>query len=171
MGFWGWFYLSAVGLTLFHAVFPAIPFRGRQHALGAEIIAVSWLCAHAARQVMNDPTPLAAYAFIDVITAWVFLTVALRRRAIWAAMCVIIHAGMGTLHLVYFAMGEGHDYGYIVVLNGLFCCALLTINTAIFAGRHEWGSRLDQWLHHRASGWTFSGLRVSRCGHHRRQAQ
>ena len=162
MGFWGWFYTIAVGLTLLHGVVPAFPKYGRHHSLGAEILAVSWLAAHASRSIFNDPTPLAAYAAIDAMTAWVFLAVALGRKAIWAAMLVIIHAGMGALHLVYFAIGQGDDYSYIVTLNGLFCCALLTINTAILAGRHEWGSTLDSWLHHRAGGWTFSGLRLSR---------
>lgn len=162
MGFWGWFYFGAVTMTLLHGVAPATPFRGRHHVLGAEIVAVSWLASHASRVIFSDPTPLAAYAFIDAMTAWAFLFVALRRRAIWAAMLVIIHAGMGALHLAYFATGEGDDYSYIVTLNGLFICALLTLNTAIFAGRHEWGSRIDRWIHYRAGGWTFSGLSLSR---------
>lgn len=170
MGFWGWFYLIAVILTLFHSVVPATPLRGRQHALGAEIIAMSWLCSYFARAATNDATPLVAYAFIDAMTAWGFLFIAIRRKAIWASLCVILHAMMGALHLAFFAVGQGKDGDYIFALNGLFLSALLIINVAIFAGRHEWGSKLDSWLVHRAGGWTFSGLRVSRGAHHRGQA-
>ena len=168
MNAWGAFYVGAVAGTLAHSVFPIGPLRGRQHTLGAEIIALSWTVAGAARLIFEDPTPLAAYAIIDVSTAAAFLAVALRKQAAWAAICVILHAGMASLHLAYFAIGQGNDNAYIWILNTLFLFALITVNTAIAAGRYAWGEGLDRWYHHRRRGWTFSGLRIPRSPYRRR---
>jgi len=160
MGFWGWFYAIAVVLTLIHAHVPIDPLRRRQHALGSEVIFISWCIAGAARYLLHDATPLVANALIDVGTSGTFLWIAMRNKALWAAFCVILHAGMSVLHLAYRLSGEGNDLGYIWILNTLFFPALVTINTAIMAGKYEWGALVDELVHLRR-GWTFTGLRRS----------
>lgn len=159
MGFWAWFYLTCVVVTLAHAHFPILPKRLIHHACGSEFIAASWGASFLARYFLGDPTPLAAYAIIDTATALAFLVLALRNEAVWAAICVIIHALMCALHLSFYLTGETSDTGYIWLLNSLFFAALLVINFAILAGRHSWGERIDDRFGSHLRGWTFSGVR------------
>lgn len=162
MGFWGWFYAIAVGLTLFHSYVPLLPKRMRHHSFGAEIIAVSWGSSFFMRWALGDATPLIANATIDLLTAIVFLYVALRNEAAWAAVCVGLHSLMCALHLSFYLTGEVNATGYIWILNSLFLTALLVINFAILAGRHAWGEAVDQAFVSRLRGWTFSGVRDRR---------
>lgn len=158
LGFWGTFYLACVAGTLFYSHFPIRPLYGRQHVFGAEIIAASWAASWWARAAFADETPLEAYALIDVLTILAFSFPMLRKRAAWAAVCVILHAGMLCLHLAYYVTGEHNRLLYIWMLNSLFFASLVSINTAIAAGRHVWGERLDQLVMARFRGVTWSGL-------------
>lgn len=161
VNFWGVFYIAAVAGTMVHALIPLSKTKGRQHVLGAEIIALSWSASFVARDVMGDPTPLVAYSMIDVVTTAAFLTVALQKKAVWAAICVILHAAMVFLHLAHF-INRGSDLNYVWLLNSLFLIALLTINGAILVGRYEPLARMDRFVVHRLRGWTFSGFRFPR---------
>lgn len=169
MGFWGWFYIVAVVATLLNGHLPIDPLKRRQHAAGSEILAGSWVAAYYTRAIFNDPTPLVASSIIDVITSGIFLFVAMKNKAIWAALCVIIYSGMGMLHLAYKISGEGNELGYIWILNSLFFMALLTVNTAIMAGKHAWGAVLDN-LRYPLRDWTFTGLRRPRGENHQAKA-
>lgn len=158
LGFWGWFYVIAVGLTVGHSLFPLNPKSAPQHVDGARIIAGSLIGTHVLRYIFNDPTPLQAYAMMDVILTGLFLDLAIRNRALWAAVCTLIHTAMGLLHLAYFLTGETNDTGYAWILNSLFLLALIVINAAIFAGRYAGSTQLDRGPVYRARGWTFAGV-------------
>lgn len=166
MGFWGWFYFLSVMATLFHSLVPIIPRRARHQTLGAEIIAVSWFASLLARHLTGDDTPTELYAGIDLTTGGIMLVIAQKKRAIWAAVCVLLHCAMGVLHLAYFIGGEVNPVGYIWILNSLFLTSLIAINLAIFAGRHEWGERIDELFVARFRGWSWTGLRTPRILHH-----
>ena len=161
MDFWGLFYLFAVAGTYVYGHWPSRPRCGHQHVWGADLIAISWVASNAARFATHDATPLELYAAIDVAMCFAFLGIAASNRAIWAAVCVALHGAMTALHLARFlAPGPAAviDNGYIWLLNSLFFLSLLTINVAIAAGRHEWGSVVDHLFVARARGWTWSGV-------------
>lgn len=158
MGFWGWFYLLAVIGTVMHSLLPIIPLRMRHHSFGAEIIAASYIASFFAREITGDATPLEVYASIDVLTALAFLFVALNNQAVWAAICVVLHALMGFLHLAHFITQQANEVAYLWILNTLFLLAIVTVNTAIIVGRRAWGAKVDQFFVPLLGGWNFSGV-------------
>lgn len=162
LDFWGWFFLIATIGTLLNSHFPIRPLFGRHHVLGAEVIFASLMATWAVRLLSNDPSPIWQYALLDVATGGIYLWIMLHKKAAWAALCVIIYALMGVTHISYVLSGQVNEYRYLQWLDGLFAMALITINTAIFAGRHVWGERMDRTIDGVLSGWTFSGLRVPR---------
>lgn len=172
---WGTFYLLAVIFTLAHSLLRVDigrrPFRlrvivepliGRNHTFGAEIIAASWLASWAAREITGDQSPLSIYAGIDAATIIAFSVPMLRKKAVWAAVCVILHAVMLFLHLAHFVTDESNFWLYVRVLNGLFLASLIAINVATAAGRHAWGERLDSVCMATFPGWSWSGIRIPR---------
>ena len=164
-GFWWTFHSLAVALTMVHAYLPLTSRVGKQHVIGAETICLSWIACQIVRTVTGDRTPIEIYALIDVIVAGVFLHMALRNRAVWAAFIVILQGMMTALHLVRFVMvGDERvlDYGYLWVLNSLFFLTLVTTNIATAVGRHAWGRMVDEFFVARFRGWTWSGLRIPR---------
>lgn len=161
MGFWGTFYASAVFLTLIHSMVPIMPKRLRHHTVGAEIITLTWIGSLLSREITGDLTPLEAFAAIDVAAAGAFLWVAVAKKAIWAAVCVVIHAAMSALHLAQ-KIAQVSDYSYLVILNGLFLASLIVINVAIVVARHSWGRHVDQFFMAVSGGWNWSGAREHR---------
>lgn len=157
-GFWGWFYMIAVILTLAHALFPNCSQPLRR---GALVIGASWLASLAGREAFNTATPLEMYAAIDVLTGLALATIALQYKAIWAALCVIFHALMGFLHLAQFISGPETTYSYLVMLNGLFLSSLIVLNIAILAHRHERVGRYIEFPFSLVGGWRFVGSRES----------
>lgn len=158
MGFWGWFYAVAVVATILNTVLPIRPNRFRNITQGAEIIAFSWVGAYAVRGIFNDPTPLVAYSMIDLFAAGLFYRIAREHQAAWAAVCAIIHGLlMCSLHLIYLVIGEPNDNAYIWVLNSLFVASLITINSAAFSSRHQWGDSWDDFVYSVFAGWSWSG--------------
>ena len=141
-----------------YALSDARPHVGRQHALGAEVIFGVWVASWAARNILSDVTPLAAYASIDLFAAIVFATLTARRKAIWSALLVILHGAMLLLHLAYFVSGRVNEGLYAWFINTLFFLSVLTVFTATAAGRHAWGERLDSFLMARLRGWTWTGF-------------
>lgn len=158
---WQHIYMIAVALTVLNAHLPVRPLFARNHVFGAEIIALSWLASWAAREWQGDWSPIAANAAIDLVCVSLFTWIAVRKQAIWAATCSLLHIAMLFLHFALGATGEVNELLYIWFLNSLFAASLIVINTAIFASKHEWGARLDAYCMDRLRGWSWSGVRAS----------
>lgn len=130
--------------------------------MGAEVLLGTWVASWAARHTLNLDAPYVAYATIDMGAVVIFTSLMMRRRAVWAAFCVVLHTAMLFLHLAYFATGQINQGFYLWTLGVLFSSSVLTVFIATAAGRHEWGKRLDYGLMARFWGWTWSGLIRSR---------
>lgn len=173
---WGDFLgLCAIATCIYAAVRPEIisqkPFKfrlileplfGRNQLLGAEIMVAQWMVMESCRRMTGDLSPVEINAVVDGVTSALFLLIALRKRAAWAAVCFLIHVSMLVLHLAYFSNGETSEIGYISILNVLFGASLVTIITAIWTGRHEVGSRVDDFFASLWTRWSWSGVRSSR---------
>lgn len=162
---WAVFHFWSAALLLAYTLIDARPCVGRQHALGAEVLLGTWLCSWAARHLFETKAPFEAYASIDIGATIVFAVLMLRRRAAWAALCVILHTAMMFLHLAYFVTGQINQGFYLWTLGSLFSASVLTVFIATAAGRHEWGERLDHFFMANLRGWTWSGLIRSRLSH------
>ena len=167
-GFWGWFYMIAVILTVIHAILPGCNSGLRR---GALVIGLSWLASAVSRDVLGSAAPLAFYALIDVFVGLAMASIAIQNKAIWAALCVVLHALMGILHVAQFLSGGDTVYAYLVILNGLFLLSLITLNLAILAARYEWASRLLDVHFLACFGWRFSGSGDNLPANHSRKAR
>jgi len=154
------FWLTAIVLA--YTLIDARPKVGRQHTLGAEVLLAEWLAGWAARNSFNDISPVEAYASIDIGVIIIFGVLMMRRRAAWAALCVLFFAAMLVLHLAYFLTGQTNQAFYLWTLGVLRAASVITVLIATAAGRHEWGARLDHAFMARFRGWTWSGLVRSR---------
>lgn len=165
---WSEFWGLATLATWLYSHLPMRPLYARSHCLGGDVMLVQWFVCEVARRRYGDLSPIEFNAVIDAITAAVFLCIALRDRAAWAAACFLLHVAMIVLHFAFFMGGEANERGYIVMLNGLFGMSLLSVNTAIWAGRHAGlGERMDHFFSSRWPQWTFSGLGPARLARHR----
>lgn len=156
---------SAV-VTLAYTLIDARPRVGRQHTLGAELLLSTWVASWAARNLMADISPLEAYASIDMVAIIVFATLMKRRRALWAALCVLFHAAMLVLHFAFCLTGQINQGFYLWALGVLFSASVLTVLLATAAGRHEWGVKLDNLVMARFGRWSWSGIIRSRLPSH-----
>lgn len=163
---WGRFFLVVTAATWIHGVWDMRPLFGRQHVLGAEIIGLSLIVTHVLERSLNDKSPVAAFAILDVATAGLFLWQALAKKAVWAALCVIVYFFMGLAHVAFIMTGQANELRYHQNLDALYGAALLIINCAILAGRHAWGESWDYRIDRIRRGWTFSGIRLPRCSGH-----
>lgn len=149
-------------MVLAYTLIDARPKVGRQHTLGAEILLGTWVASWAARNVLSDTSPLEAYVSIDMMAIIVFSVLMTRRRALWAALCVIFHVAMLVLHFAFYLTGQINQGLYLWTLGVLFSASVLTVILATAAGRHEWGVRLDNFIMARFGRWSWSGLIRSR---------
>lgn len=154
MGFWGWFYVVLVVFTVGHSVYPENPKSEAHHVEGARIITIQWLCSFIVTRMTGDLTPIEFYSIIDAVSAFLFLQIAVKNKALWAAYCVILHTSMSLLHVSLFITGEAFETAYQWILNTMFLAVLIIINTAIFAGRRA--HVMDDYRLPVAGGWRWS---------------
>lgn len=159
---WAAFHFWTAFLLVSYTLWDARPKIGRQHTLGAEVLLGTWIASWAARHIFQTDPPYVAYATIDMGAVVIFSTLMMRRRALWAALCVVLHTVMLFLHLAYFVTGQINQGFYLWTLGVLFSASVLTVLIATAAGRHEWGTRLDHVFMAHLRGWTWSGLIRSR---------
>lgn len=159
---WAAFHLWSAILCLAYTLIDARPKVGRQHTTGAEILLLTWIASWAARHAYETIAPVTANASIDFAAVIAFGVLMFRRRAAWAALCVIFHTGMLFLHLAYFLTGQINQGVYLWTLGVLFSTSVLTVFIATAAGRHEWGERLDHAFMANFRGWNWTGLIRSR---------
>lgn len=154
---WHLFHLTLAFAALGYAVWDMRPLVGRQFLFGAEIhlavIVLSWL----ARKVSGDISPVALYTLIDMAAASAFAIIMFRKKAIWAALCVILHSVMLALHFAFFIAGKISQAIYLWTLGVLTFAVFITIVIGTAAGRHEFGRAWDKALAHRFRGWSVSG--------------
>jgi len=163
---WAAFYFLASLATVFFA-YGGVKQAGRkQHIIGAHALFWAWVASWAARNITGNISPVEWYAVIDIAMLIVFGGLMFWRRAIWACICVFLHAGMAVAHVRYYydAMPRGD---YLELTNILFFLSLVTLISAITTGRFTWGEAVDRFLP-RPFGYTFSGLVVPRNADSRR---
>lgn len=155
-----WFYvhLTCALLALGYAVLDMRPLVGRQHLLGSEILLGSVILSNLGRHFTGDIAPVAVYGAIDIVAICGYAFLMLRNKALWAAVCVIIHTVMMTLHFGFFLVGEVGALTYLWALGILNFLAFLTIIMGTAAGRHEFGRGWDDFLAPRLRGWSWSGV-------------
>lgn len=161
-GLWYPFYFLASGATVYYSLFPIVEGKGRQHALGAEVLFLSLVASVVMQEVLNDTAPLIAHQAIDGIVGATFLWVTIRHRALWSALCVAVQAGMAVLTYYQYMYNVYTTEGYLTRLNLLFIAALVIVNTAVLIGRRPVGETVDGFFLRHFRGWTFTGLRLPR---------
>lgn len=163
---WAAFHFWSAVFVLAYTLIDARPKVGVQHMRGAEIMLGTWGASWAARNMLSDISPLEAYASIDMMAVVIFAVMMNRHRALWAAICVLLHAAMLVLHFAYYLTGQINQGFYLWALGALFSMSVLTVLLATAAGRHEWGLRLDSFIMARFGSWSWSGLIRSRLPAH-----
>lgn len=167
---WLWFHLVCAIAALSYAVFWDMrPLVGRQFVFGAEIhlvvVGLSWL----ARKVTDDISPVTLYSLIDMAAVSFFALIMFRKKAIWAALCVIIHSVMLALHMAFFIAGEISQAAYLWTLGVLTFLVCIIIGTGTAASRHEFGRRWDDFLAPRLRGWSWSATFAPRLSDYRKR--
>ncbi len=143
-------------------LFAAWPFdeKGRHHVTGAEIFMVEWIITN---MLMGDmftaPVGTVLYTVVDVIAGAIFLWFALNKKAVWAAVCVLTHFGMGLVHFKMY-LGEWHSFYYVLSLNILYSISILSNNIGVWAGRYDRVFLLDRIFSALPGHPTFSGFRI-----------
>lgn len=139
-----------------------IPLRGRQHVAGAMILFFTDLFSIAARAASADAPPVLYYWTIDVAAVIAFAVIMAKRRAAWAAFCVIFFSVMLLSHFVFSEIGGVSRHDYLWTLGTLRFMSLLAIITATAGGRHNWGEKVDAVIDARYRGWSWTGFVYTR---------
>ena len=154
-------YAMAVG-ALIYAISDLRPLVGRQHMFGAEINLGVVALSHLARILAGSAYPVLWFSPIDAVAVSLYANIMFRKKAIWAAMCVILHTAMLILHPLYFVFGRVNASFYLWGLGVLSFLVALTIIIGTAAGRHEFGRRWDDFFANRLLGWSWSGTFATR---------
>lgn len=124
---------------------------------GAEILLLEWLFTFSTTSIAGEKATLIAYSVIDVAAAFAFVLLTIRRRAIWAAFCVLFHFGMMFAHAAMY-VGFSEKWAYILFLNTMYAASLASVFMGVWTWRYERRRRLDRFVSRKLPAWTFSGV-------------
>jgi len=151
------FHFTVAALTIAYTVMDVRPLVGRQYLFGAEIHLGALCASWVSQRYVGDLYPVLWFSMIDVVAVTIFAVIMLRKKAIWAAACVLLHTVMLVIHPVFFIGRQMNQSNYLWALGILTFLVALTINIGTMAGRHEFGRKWDDFLVPRLRGWSWSG--------------
>lgn len=166
---WFWFHCLCAAAAICYAVWDMRPLVGRQYLWGAEVLLFAVVASRFARGYSGELAPVALYGVIDIIAVLAYSAPMFRKKALWAAACVVIHTGMLALHFAFFVGGQVAESAYLWALGVLNFLAFITIIIGTAAGRHEFGRAWDDFLASRLRGWSWSGSFTSRLSAYKRK--
>ncbi|MCK5745659.1 MAG: hypothetical protein KAH44_05565 [Oricola sp.] len=169
MDFWTIFHFGVALLIILYAIWDLRPLVGRQFLFGAEIHAGMLFASFLARFISGDPYPVLWYGLIDATAVSLYALIMFRKKAIWAAVCVLIQSVMLFMHPAYVAFGQINQKEYLWGLGIMTFLSALAIFIGTMAGRHEFGRGWDDFLSSHLHGWSWSGAVSSRIQTYKKQ--